>query len=573
MRDGVRIATDLYLPVGLPGGEKVPTLLLQTRYYRAFDVRWPASAFTDRFSAMLERFGRNGYAVVAIDTRGSGASFGWIDAPWSPDEVKDGEELVRWITHQPWSNGAVGAIGTSYDGTAAEMLAANQHPAVRAVAPRFALFDCYTDIAFPGGLHLNWFTKNWGAGNDALDGGHPGTVLRFPKSVFVKGVLPVDEDRDRALLRSAIKEHEKNHDVYADMSGMTFREDRTQRGFSFADVCPFGYVRELHSAGIPMFGYTGWFDGAYPNSAIKRFNTIKNPGSRLVLGPWDHGGRQNVSEFSPSRKSAFPHGELLLRFFDLHLRNRPTGIEHEPAVWYFTMGEEKWKSSASFPPPGGKTVSVYLSEGSALRYLPPAVAAGSDTYKADYSAGTGPTSRWNSPYNPNQDQIRYPDRRREDRKLQVYDSRPLAVPLEVTGVPIVNLYVTSNAADGAFFVYLEDVWPDGSVHHVTEGELRAIHRRESEVQPLYEFPGINRTFSREDAEPIRPGETARLRFEMIATSYQFKAGHRIRVAVAGADKDHFAFVPAEPPTIEIMRNRAFPSRVELPVYGLGKPKH
>lgn len=90
MRDGTKIATDIYYPVDSASGSKFPTILLQTRYYRAFDVRWPASIFAERFTATIKNFTNNGYVVVSVDTRGSGASFGSIDAPWSPAEVYDG---------------------------------------------------------------------------------------------------------------------------------------------------------------------------------------------------------------------------------------------------------------------------------------------------------------------------------------------------------------------------------------------------------------------------------------------------------------------------------------------------
>lgn len=69
-------------------------------------------------------------------------------------------DLVSWIIQQPWSDGKIGSLGTSYDGTAAEMLLTTKHPAIKAISPRFSLFDCYTDVAFPGGIHLNWFTKS-----------------------------------------------------------------------------------------------------------------------------------------------------------------------------------------------------------------------------------------------------------------------------------------------------------------------------------------------------------------------------------------------------------------------------
>ncbi len=101
-----------------------------------------------------KRFLAKGYAWVSIDVRGSGASFGHRRYSHSPEEIQDGAEIVDWIFHQPWSNGQVGALGISYSGASAELLLANQHPAVKAVAPMFSGFDLYPKIAFPGGIHL-----------------------------------------------------------------------------------------------------------------------------------------------------------------------------------------------------------------------------------------------------------------------------------------------------------------------------------------------------------------------------------------------------------------------------------
>ncbi len=141
MRDGVRLAVDVYLPEGLEPGLKVPAILHQTSYHRSHTFRWPLSLVLDRPDPLMELFVTRGYAWIDVDARGSGASFGTRPMPWSPDEVRDGADIVNWIIGQPWSNGLVGATGVSYAGTAAEMLLVNRHPAVKAIAPRFSLYD------------------------------------------------------------------------------------------------------------------------------------------------------------------------------------------------------------------------------------------------------------------------------------------------------------------------------------------------------------------------------------------------------------------------------------------------
>jgi putative CocE/NonD family hydrolase len=159
----------------------------------------------------------------------------------------------------------------------------------------------------------------------------------------------------------------------------------------------------------------------------------------------------------------------------------------------------------------------------------------------------------------------YPDRRAEDEKLLTYTSAPLDHALEVTGHPLVTLFVSSSADDGAFHVYLEDIDARGRVSYVTEGLLRAIHRRINDAAAPYRQPVPYRTFKREDAKPLVPGEVSELRFDLLPTSYVFEKGHHIRVAIAGADASHFTIIPGGPPTIAVHRNRRHASRIDLPV--------
>jgi len=209
MRDGVQIAVDLYLPDKLQPGQKIPTILHQTRYWRAVDYRWLVRLFKeDRPRGIIgryaSRFLKEGYAWVDVDVRGSGASFGSRPVAYSPEEIKDGAEIVDWIIAQPWSNGNIGAMGISYSGGTAEMLLINQHPAVKAVAPMFSGFDLFSEIAFPGGIHLNWFTKTWTTINHRLDNNQ----LPFGgwlANLFVRGVRPVDHDAGDQFLIQAIK--------------------------------------------------------------------------------------------------------------------------------------------------------------------------------------------------------------------------------------------------------------------------------------------------------------------------------------------------------------------------------
>lgn len=134
MRDGVRIAIDVWLPEGLQTDTRLPAIMRATRYWRAQDRPGVPLAEQSNFDE-AGRFNDAGYALVVVDARGSGASFGVRPFELAEEEVVDYAEIVDWLIAQPWSNGRVGAYGVSYAGNTAEMLTVNRHPAVKAVAP------------------------------------------------------------------------------------------------------------------------------------------------------------------------------------------------------------------------------------------------------------------------------------------------------------------------------------------------------------------------------------------------------------------------------------------------------
>ncbi len=566
MRDGVKIAVDLHLPKGLDEGEKVPTILFQTRYVRSMDLRWPFSLFKEsspEVGTTIKLFVPRGYAWVSADVRGSGASFGTRPYPWSPDEVKDGAEIVDWIISQPWSDGTVGSLGWSYTGSASEFLLLNNHPAVKAVAPRFSLFDVYTDIAFPGGVQLRWFTKTWARVNSILDR-NAMSEFGLLAGLSVRGTKPVDADKDRSMLAAAISEHQGNYNVHEQVLGITYRDDVAPSGLGTIDnFSPSAFVDKLNSSGAAIYSYSGWFDGAYPHAAIKRFLTLTNP-QKLIIGPWPHSVK--IRQWWPNAQEVeYDHDAEMLRFFDYYLKGIDNGIMDEKPVCYYTMVEEAWKWADTWPPPS-ETRRYFFSDGNRLGTDEPVASEGSDMYRVDYTTGTGLTSRWVSLVNVEEVPIEYKGRKKEDEKLLCYTSPPLEQDTEVTGHPIVRLYVSSTADDGNFFAYLEDVDPTGDVTYVTEGELRALHRKLSDEKPPYVDVVPYRTFNRRDAMPLVPGEVAELVFDLLPTSYLYKKGHSIRVAIAGADKDHFALMKTDPPpTLTVFRNKHHASAIDLPV--------
>ena len=257
---------------------------------------------------------------------------------------------------------------------------------------------------------------------------------------------------------------------------------------------------------------------------------------------------------------------MLVAFFDTYLKDDGTVVEPERGITYYTLGEGAWKTTATWPPEGFSTHRWYFGPGGSLTPNAPTDEEGADEYTVDWTASTGDATRWHTGLA--KADVVYPDRAGEDQKLLTYTSVPMETDVEITGNPIVTLYVASTETDGAFHVYLEDVAPDGRVTYITEGVLRAIHRQVSGKEPPYQVLGPYHSFERADALSLVPGEVAEVRFNLYATSVLITKGHRIRVALAGHDASVFARYSAHAastPVLSVQRSSLYPSHVELPM--------
>ena len=537
MRDGVKIAVLLVLPKELPATEKIPAIMNMTRYWRAKQGQ-SSSLF----------FPSHGYATVFVDARGTGASFGVWRAPFSQDEIKDYGEVAEWIVKQPWSNGRVGATGNSYGGNTALWLSSQLNPAIKAVIPRHFEFDLYAETPYPGGLFTDWLIKAWNEGNRQLDN-NPGVRL-------------VDEDSDQKLYRQATQQRAQNMDVYATALKTTFRDDK-EFGVTIDELSLHRYGPQIEKSGVAINSWGGWFDASTADSTIKTFLSLKNP-QRAIIGAWNHGANQNASPYHTSASHRVMQGFEWLRFFDYHLKGIDTALDKKNLLFYFTVGEEKWKATTTWPVAGTKMMRWYLDTANTLTLGKPESALGEDAYTVNFEATTGERNRWHTQVGGGQ--VIYLDRADEDKKLLSYTSPPLDKDTEITGYPIVELLVSSTHSDGAFYVYLEEVDEAGKVTYLTEGLMRALHRKVSNEAPPTKLLVPYHSFKKKDALPLVPGQTAELKFGLLPISVLVKKGHRLRIAIAGHDKNTFARIPAEGiPTITIKRNNAAASWIELPV--------
>jgi putative CocE/NonD family hydrolase len=572
MRDGCRLALDVYLPQPLAAGgnpaARFPTILILTPYYRRFKLSDGAPATTEpspNAGRYRDLFVPRGYALVVVDVRGTGASFGARDSFRSPAERGDYREIADWIVAQPWSDGTIGATGVSYVGAACDFLASTGHPAVKAVAPLFAVWDTWSDHYYPGGLLLNRLAQTYDELMVALDHDRRDLLQKFAyfKDPHFEGPQPVDDDQDGALCRAAVEEHLANFRMPDFIAEFRCKDDALpyDPGFTSAAFSPYRYAEGI-GRDVAVYSVSGWMDGAgYMNGGIARFLTLPNPKRHLLLGPWDHGARINVSPWREGVEAQFPLMAEILRFFDHYLMGRPTGLDREAPVHLFTMHAETWQGFAQWPPVETKR-RLFLAAGAALAEA--LGAAGSDEHQTSFAIGTGAQTRYERLAAIDTREY-YGDWHGRDVAMLCYSSAPLASAAEISGHPVVTLRVAADQPDAALFVYLEEVEADGRVRYVTEGMLRALHRKETPCPPYHRTAWPFRSFARADAAPLRPGVVETIRFALLPTSWRFAEGSRIRLAIAGGDADHYGQVPhGRPPRLTLHHGGADGSFLDLP---------
>ena len=571
VRDGTRLAVDVHLPITKDDDEAFQTLVLFTPYYRRFKLkhghpsRTEASPNTGHYR---DFFLPHGYALVVVDVRGTGASFGCRDGFRSPVERNDYYDVTEWIVAQPWCNGRIGSTGISYVGAAADFLATTGPPAVKGVIPTFAVWDTYSDHFYPGGLLLAFLPPAYNALMEALDLDRRDALKAFvyfadPDS---EGPAPVDDDEDASMRDAAVAEHYANVDAsdflrefaYSDAS-LSYDPEYTS-----ATISPYNYLNHT-STETAYYCVSGWMDGGgYGNAAVKRFLSLPTAKKHLLLGPWDHGARTNASPFREGMVPAFNLLAESLRFFDHYVRGAETGLSEEQPVHYFTMVEERWHAAEEWPPYGATPTSYYFQADGVLGSVDGG-APGNDRYRGDFRCGTGGNTRYERLRAVAVEEY-YGDWHGRDERMLCYTSEPLARNTKLIGHCVMTLVVEVSERDAAFFAYLEDVAPDGTCRYVTEGVLRALHRKLGEAPANQRCVGPYHSFKREDAALLTPGERSEITFSLFPTSWLFRREHRIRLALALADRDHYMRLPGgRLPVVSVQRGGRDGSRIVLPL--------
>jgi putative CocE/NonD family hydrolase len=561
VRDGTKLAVDIFRPAdssGTPVEDPLPVLWTHERYQRAF-ILPNGNTITQLWQEpWLETMLRYGYVIGVVDVRGGGASYGTRTGPFSHEETQDAYDITEWFAAQSWSNGRIGMYGRSYLGITQYFAASTAPPHLVAIFPEMAMFDFYSFV-YPGGVFHRDFALQWGNGVRRQD-----TNPIYPN-------VPVDEDIGRTMLQEALAEHRDNIDVYAWVAGPIYRDSLGKNDeMIHIERSPATYLEEIKQSDVAAYHLVGWYD-MYPRDALLWFKNLEpNNPQKLVIGPWSHSGHEELDW-------AAEH----LRWYDFWLKGVDNGIMDEPPIHYYTMGApsgQRWRSAWQWPLPEEEPTHYYFQSGSSgsvgsandglLILDAPVDPNGKDYVTVDYSTTTGRATRWTNGYGGN---FGYPDMTTNDEKGLTYTTLPLDTDVELTGHPVVHLWVSSTATDGDFFVYLEEVedlgtrTPDFRSHYITEGTLRASHRVLS--TPPFEYLNLpyHRSFAEDIAEfPIE--EPVELVFDLLPTSNIFDEGHCIRVTIVFADRDN-THTPelSPPPTVSIYRNADYASYIILPI--------
>ena len=564
MRDGVRLATDVYRPAteGVPVAEPLPALLHRTPYDKT----------STRLVEQARWFAARGYVVVLQDLRGLYFSEG-VFQKYHEYDAPDGYDTIEWIVGLDYTSDYVGMWGTSYG-------AHTQADAAKLAPPRLitmvltmgGLSDAWTHKvrnhgAFELGQQLGWAHGQLRAVTDEpsvrrrLE--EEGPADWFPLTPFRKGANPLSGAPNFEDYYLEMQNH-GDYDEYFRGIGRNWTE----------------YYEG--TSDVPMLHVGGWYD-SYAPGTIRSFvelTRIKLEEMSLLMGPWTHAAttRSYAGDIEFGEAAAIPDfaREFHLRWFHRHLslgeaplggalfENAPRLPSQEvPRVTYFVMGggdghrDEngrlfhggEWRASANWPPAGSAITPFHLRAGGGLTREPAGEDEGSSGYTYDPEhpvptiggAFSGALKRGG--YDQRERLFvsleggsengffgsEVEGRRTADRPdVLVFETGPLAEDLIVVGSVTVRLHVSSSAPDTDFTAKLVDVyppsedWPEGFDLNLTDGILRARYRD-----------------SREEPSFMEPGEVYPIEIRLFPTANRFRAGHRLRLEISSSNYPRF----------------------------------
>jgi putative CocE/NonD family hydrolase len=533
MRDGVELSADVTRPAA---EGRFPVILARTPYNKA-------SGGKDRVE-LVRYFASRGYVFVAMDVRGRGDSDGeWV--PYRHDGA-DGYDAIEWCAAQPWSTGKVGTIGGSYNGKTQWLTAVLRPPHLAAMIAMTSPSDPF--VEFPTGVpipsDISWY--HYTAGH----------VVQNEEAVDWLSVydhLPLVTMDEAAGRPNAVWKDQFEH----------------ARLDSWWDAER--YQNKLDQVQVPVLHISGWYDDEQIGTPLNYIGVSTRgapearKAQRLLMGPWPHalnsGTKLGEVEFGPTAKIDI--NAVWLRFFDRWLKGVDDGLDREPPVRIFVMGENVWRDEAEWPLARTRYTKYYLHGGRANSLL------GDGSLSTTEPSAEKPDTYTHDPAravpfitDPSFAQLGGPDdyrsvERRDD--VLVYSTGPLSQDTEVCGPIKARLWASTSGKDADFMAKLLDVWPDGFAQRLSDGMVRARFRE-----------GMDRP------APVEPGRAYPLDVDVWNTCQLFRAGHRIRLEIASSAFPKFDRNPStgeplgktarlERSEQKILHDREHPSHLVLPI--------
>jgi uncharacterized protein len=552
MRDGVRLATDIYRPKNASG--KVPIIWVRTPYnFNFWDVRNGVPADMKAVLSAVKR----GYAYVVQNERGHFFSEGNYDILGAPRT--DGYDALAWLSSQSWSNGKVGTTGCSSTAEYQMGIAAMGHPAYAAmniqgfgagvgrVAPYYEQGNWYRG----GAVQMLFITWLYGEQNQVRPMFPPNTsredLLRASKAFDLAQQLPL-VDWSKALWhlpeQDILKAVDAPRGIYADSVPVDTGGRMIQRTPNDQAWYKGGLYHDDMPLNLPGLWFISWYDVSVgPNLAL--YNHVRKTAKPevadeqwAVIAPVTHCGYTRATEETVVGERSMgdarlEYQEIVYSFFDRFLKgdNSPR-LDSMPKVTYFTMGSNKWQTSETWPPAGAQQMTMYLSSAGHSNSL-----AGDGALVTSPPAADKPDSFTYDPMNPVPSyggnvcctgtavQAGALDQRKMEARndILVYTSAPFKEATELSGPIEPTLYVSSDAKDTDFTVKVLDVYPDGQAYNLDES-IQRLRYRDGYDKPLVW---------------MEPGKVYKVTLQPLNTSNYFDVGHQLRVEVSSSNFPRF----------------------------------
>ena len=544
MRDGIRLATDIYRP---KTDEKVPIIFSRTPYN--FNT-WRDGKQELRTAERALEVVKRGYAYVVQNERGRYFSEGEWDILGVP--LTDGYDAFSWMKDQSWSNGKIGTLGCSSTAEWQMAVAALDHPSHAAMVPQGygAGVGRIGDINEQGNWYrggaeqMLFFSWLYGVEHDKFKpripaGATQEDLIRISRYYDLAPENP-EVDMSEALNHLPIQDILKNingkHEVFDKMIVRKPNDKAWYEG---------GIYHDDMEIGVPSFWFASWYDVSItPNLAL--FNHVRNntkdadirDNQYLVIAPTLHCRYTRATENTIVGERSvgdarLNYDEQIYDWFDLWLKDSQNDFkEKTPRVQYYTMGSNKWQSSETWPPANTQLVSYYLdSKGNAN-------SSSGDGRLTTTKAGTdNPDGFTYDPMDPvmsyggnvcctgNAIQGGSFDQQEMEKRddILVYTTDALEEGVEVSGFIESTLYVSSDAKDTDFTIKLIDVYPDGQAYNLDE-TIQRVRYREGYDKEVF----------------MEKGQVYKVDLTPMSTSNYFKKGHRIRIEISSSNFPRFA---------------------------------